>query len=427
VEAAQLYDVVQKMDVMPGNFIKKKVMLISPNFGGGGAERSIANLSVLLSDQGYDVHFVIFNVFPGREQIYQFKGRLHLLDVPAGRSLLSKAFRFLQRIAKVARIKKSINIDVSISFLEGADYVNILSRQKEKVVISIRGSKKNDEEIKGLLGSLRKRVLMPWLYKKADTVVCVSEGIKNEVEQMLNLHTGTTRVIHNYYDVDAVRFLAKESLPDFAEKLFMQSCIITSGRLHPQKNHVGLIHSLAWLRKLGNKSKLVILGEGDLKPTLIETCAALNLSACTLKNEALELTADVFFLGYQKNPWQFMGRARAFVLSSLWEGFPNALAEAMCLGLPVISTDCPHGPAEILSDEPLRYENRRAAAITKYGALVPMLWGENDYKTCAEMIQRFLSDSKLSNRVGKAAETRIRGFSQENVFLEWLNVIDEHG
>ena len=188
---------------------------------------------------------------------------------------------------------------------------------------------------------------------------------------MLNLHPGKARVIHNYYDVDAIRFLAGESLPDFAEELFKQSCIITSGRLHPQKNHVGLIHSVACLRKLGNKSKLVILGAGELKPLLIKTCAALNLSVCSLKNEVLDLTADVFFLGYQKNPWLFMGRARAFVLSSLWEGFPNALAEAMCLGLPVISTDCPHGPAEILSEESLRYETRNGSNNNKIRCVGP--------------------------------------------------------
>lgn len=293
---------------------KKKVILISPNFGGGGAERSIAKLSTLFSEKGYEVHFVIFNVFPGREQVYPHKGTLHILNIPAGASFLDKAFRFWQRVSKVAHIKRILNIDVSISFLEGADYVNILSRQKEKVIISIRGSKENDKEIKGVLGWLRKRILMPWLYKRADTMICVSEGIKHEVENMLNLPVGMAKVIHNFYDVDVIRSVASESLPHFAEELFMQPCIITSGRLHPQKNHVGLIRSFAHLRKLGNKSKLVILGAGELMPVLFETCEALELSVCSLQNEALDSISDVYFLGYQENPWRFMARAHAFVL-----------------------------------------------------------------------------------------------------------------
>jgi len=403
---------------------KKKVILISPNFGGGGAERSIAKLSALFTEKGYEVHFVIFNVFPGREQVYPHKGTLHILNVPAGTFFLDKAFRFWRRVSKVAHIKRTLNIDVSISFLEGADYVNILSRQNEKVIISIRGSKEHDKEIKGVLGWLRKRIFMPWLYKQADTVICVGEGIKHEVENMLKLPAGMAKVIHNFYDVDGIRSIASESLPHFAEELFMQPCVITSGRLHPQKNHVGLIHSFAHLRRLGNKSKLVILGAGELMPLLFETCEALKLSVCRLQNNALDSTSDVYFLGHQGNPWQFIARARAFVLTSSWEGFPNALAEAMCLGLPVISTDCPHGPAEILSDEPLNCGKRSIASITKYGALVPMLSGENDYKTCADVLDRFLTDGELRSKVGQAAEHRIRTFSQERVLLEWQKVID---
>src|SRR4030095_11852232 len=130
---------------------KKKVMLISPNFGGGGAERSIAKLSELLNDH-YEIHFVIFNIFPGREQVYPIKGKLHILGVPAGKSYLDKAFRLLERVKKVRTLKRELGIDVCISFLEGADYVNILSKSLEKVIISIRGSKENDEEINGLLG-----------------------------------------------------------------------------------------------------------------------------------------------------------------------------------------------------------------------------------------------------------------------------------
>jgi glycosyltransferase involved in cell wall biosynthesis len=411
------------MDVMNAATVKKKVMLISPNFGGGGAERSIAKLSILLSEKGYDVHFVIFNVFPGREQVYPISGSLHLLNVPAGKSYIGKAFRFLHRVIKVNRLKRKLNIDVGISFLEGADYVNILSRRKERVIISIRGSKENDEEIKGALGWLRKRILMPWLYKKADHIVCVSEGIKQEIERSMSIGCGKTSVINNYYDVKAIRSLAREPLPHYAEGLFRQPCIITSGRLHPQKNHAGLINSFAYLKKLGRKYKLVMLGDGELKSELISICARLRLSVSILKGGELDHTADVFFLGYQENPWIFVSRARIFVLSSSWEGFPNALAEAMCLGLPVISTDCPHGPREILSDDPLRERKERVAMITEFGALMPVLSTQDDCKVCADLIERFLSDSQLCAMLGKAAESRIKEFSADRVLMEWQKIM----
>ena len=424
MEVAQLHDLAQKVGVMENAGLKKKVMLVSPNFGGGGAERSIAKLSELLTAKNYDVHFVIFNVFPGREQVYPFKGLLHLLDVPAGKSYVDKIYRFLQRVWKVKRLKKKLNIDVCISFLEGADYVNILSRQKERVIISIRGSKENDEEIKGFLGWIRKSILMPWLYKRADNVVCVSEGIKLEIERALSLSAGKVKVIHNYYDVDAIRAQANEPLPFFAEQLFSRPCIITIGRLHPQKNHIGLIRAFAQLRKREKDCKLVILGSGDLKSKLVDACISLNLSASSIIDGSVDLNADVFFLGYQKNPWTFMRRARIFVLCSSWEGFPNALAEAMCIGLPVISTDCPHGPKEILSEELPSEKKRAAATVTKYGALVPILRSEADYSICAEMIHRFMTDEQLSSMTGKAAESRIRTFSLDRVVTEWQNVIE---
>ena len=404
----------------------KKVMLISPNFGGGGAERSISKLSIQLAEKNYEVHFVVFNVFPGREQVYPIKGAIHILDVPAGRSVVDKGFRLFDRIVKTRKLKKKFDIDVSISFLEGADYVNILSRQKEKVIISIRGSKESDEEISGLIGWVRKRILMPMLYRKADKVVCVSQGIKAEIENVFSLASGKTKVIYNSYDVDTIRILGNESLPAYAEGLFSKSCIVTSGRLHPQKNHVGLIYSFAQLRKLEIDCKLVILGTGELKAQLMDVCKALGLSVSVLTVDDLDTTADVVFLGYQKNPWMFMNRARLFVLSSLWEGFPNALAEAMSLGLPVISTNCPHGPSEMLSDVPLRELNAEEVTITRYGALLPILRNIKNYLTCAEVMKRFLTDRQLSVNLGNEAERRIRTFSAERASSDWQNLIEEN-
>ncbi len=412
------------MDVMPKSTMIKNVMLISPNFGGGGAERSIAKLSMMLSDAGYYVHFVVFNVFPGREQVYPIKGTLHNLDVPAGQSFVDKGFRLFQRIIKVRKLKRELSIEACISFLEGADYVNILSGRNDKVIISIRGSKENDEEIKGLLGWIRKKFLMPWLYTRADHVVCVSEGIKHEIEDKLSVAPEKITVIHNSYDVNGIQTLAKEQLPSYAEQLFAKPCIITSGRLHPQKNHVGLIHSFARLKKLENNCKLVILGTGELKSQLIKTCSELGLSVGGLNNHEFDSYADVFFLGYQKNPWMFMRRARVFVLSSLWEGFPNALAEAMCLGLPVISTNCPHGPGEMLSEEPLDKIESEAVTITRFGALVPILREEKDYFMCAEVMKHFLVNDKLCADVGREAEIRIRSFSDEGFAIEWQSIIE---
>jgi glycosyltransferase involved in cell wall biosynthesis len=336
---------------------------------------------------------------------------------------VDKAFRLLERVNKVRKLKQKLRIDVCISFLEGADYVNILSKSLDKVIISIRGSKENDEEINGVLGWIRKKVMMPWLYKNADNVVCVSAGIKDEIERTLSLSIRKVKVIPNYYDVDAIRKFGNEPLPPFAQKLFEYPCIITSGRLHPQKNHVGLLHSFAYLRKLNNECKLVILGSGGLQDHLVKTCSMLGLSVSILQEE-VDCSADVFFLGYQGNPWQFMSRARLFILTSSWEGFPNVLAEAMCLGLPVASSDCPHGPKEILSDVETSNGPNEMTRITKYGVLLPILKEEVHYKECAKTVQNLMIDKQLSAAISKAGQDRIRSFSSDQALVAWRSLIE---
>ena len=164
-----------------------RVMLISPDFGAGGAERSIAKLSFLLNEF-CDVHFVVFNKC--RPSVYPTAGNIYSLDVPAGNSIPGKLFRLFQRIKRAKRLKKKLNISVSISFLEGADYVNVFSREQDKTIISIRSSKESDEEISGVIGWIRKLILLPWLCKSAKGIVCVSEGIRFELIRTMSLLNG---------------------------------------------------------------------------------------------------------------------------------------------------------------------------------------------------------------------------------------------
>ena len=123
--------------------------------------------------------------------------------------------------------------------------------------------------------------------------------------------------------------------PEFQE-LFSFPVVINVARLEEQKGQEYLIRSFVRIKKEIPLTKLVILGEGHLEHKLRDLAKGLGLEQ------------DVVFLGWQKNPFKFLAYSKVFVLSSLWEGFPNTLLEAMALGLPVISTDCPSGPNEII-------------------------------------------------------------------------------
>jgi glycosyltransferase involved in cell wall biosynthesis len=179
--------------------------------------------------------------------------------------------------------------------------------------------------------------------------------------------------------------------------------IVNVGRLTEQKNQRELIAAVSELKKDNVNCRLVIIGEGELRDYL------LNLAA------ALKVEKDVLLLGFQENPFKYVARSAVFVLSSLFEGFPNALAEAMAAGCPVVASDCITGPREILapgtSDEgdPL---------YAKYGVI---------FRTCdtASMvrgIKRLLTDQAMRAEYSRLGKERVMDFDIKNTVNSYLNV-----
>jgi glycosyltransferase involved in cell wall biosynthesis len=125
--------------------------------------------------------------------------------------------------------------------------------------------------------------------------------------------------------------------------------------------------------------------------------------------KSLGIETEVIFLGFQKNPFKYMARSSLFVLSSLYEGFPNVILEAMALGLPVISTDCPSGPAEIIEDK-------------KNGLLVPV----KDEQALAGAIICVMTDERLRESLGREARLRADDFALEKIAKDYKRVLSEN-
>ncbi len=179
-------------------------------------------------------------------------------------------------------------------------------------------------------------ILMAALYRNADRVIAVSEGVRADVERITGLAPKKTVTIHNPYYLDWIAERAAEpSGHPWLDDPDGPPVLVAAGKLRPQKDFPTLIRAFAAVRK-ARPVRLIILGEGAQRQELEQLARDLGVDS------------DLAMPGHVDNPYAYFARSAAFVLSSAWEGFPNVLVEAMACGAPVVSTDCPSGPSEIL-------------------------------------------------------------------------------
>jgi glycosyltransferase involved in cell wall biosynthesis len=183
-------------------------------------------------------------------------------------------------------------------------------------------------------------------YLKADCIVAVSEGVADDLVSEVGLPRSAIRVIYNPVVTPELAARAEEPLVHPWLVPGSAPVLLAAGRLSAQKDFPTLLRAFARVRA-ARPARLIILGEGELRAQLEAQAVALGLGE------------DVQFPGFVENPYAYMRRAGVFVLSSAWEGFGIVLVEAMACGAPVVSTDCPVGPAEILEGG-------------RYGPLVPI-------------------------------------------------------
>lgn len=397
----------------------RNVMLIIPELSMGGAQRSLTNLSLELAKEN-NVWLVIFD----RDHIipYHHGGELISLDVQGGRTWFKKIASLVKRVSRLRALKRILDIQVSLSYLEGADYVNILSRVTDRIVISIRGSKYFDQEINGVTGWIRLNLLMPLLYRKADHVVCVSEGIREEMIERMGLPAETTTTIHNFYDMDSPLGGLYHKSEDRFKALMKCPFILGIGRLHPQKNFQRLIQVYSHFRGFLPDFKLVILGEGEERENLKATCERSGLRVFSNSGGPVDQDShDVFLVGFQ-NPAPFLEHTRLYVLSSLWEGFPNSLIEAMACGAVTVSADCPTGPREIVA--PGSQGPATAAEYAVYGVLLPLLNSTEHIRLWAEEIVKLLEDSGRLEYYKTSGRRRAKNFAAGEILSQWNALIE---
>lgn len=376
-----------------------RIAIILNCLHGGGAERIAGYLSKYLASK-YDVYLFLEDT---KNIVYEYGGQI--IDVGKdGREYLAYHIR-------AAKIK--YDIEVSVSFMEYFNHINVCTREKDAVILSERSYQRLIEP-REYVNEIQNRKFYPL----ADHIVAISEGVRNEIIETTITDPNDVSTIYNFFDYKKVRLMSEDDINCIiginGHKFDESKLIVSIGRLVEQKNHVRLLKQFEIFHKKDKKTKLIIIGSGGME----------NLLRKMIIN--LRLDDSVFILPYTSNPFPILKHADVFVLSSKYEGYGNVLLEAMALNIPVISVDCLAGPREILNDNTDYAKKIIGWEIAKRGILVTDnesdQTGETGY--LADAIETVLNDKSLRKWVIDAATEWIENRSNMKILQQWIACIE---
>jgi glycosyltransferase involved in cell wall biosynthesis len=322
--------------------VAELVALFIADLEGGGAQRSMVDLARGFHARGLRVDVLVVRprgelreALPAEVRVVALEGPLARLPLVAGskrrRALASipALLRYLHRERPRALLATSHSSNVA------AAVAARLAHSATRVVLRIDSQLTRAPELAGTLTQRRRerraRRTFPW----ADAWIAISEGVADDAARVTGIPRERIVAIHNPMLTPALRERATARIEHPWLAAGSAPVVIAAGRLVVQKDFATLIRAFARVRAR-RRVRLLILGEGPLRGALEQ-----------LAGEA-GVAADVRFAGRVANAPAWMARAAVFVLSSAWEGFGRVLVEALAVGCPVVSTDCPSGPREIL-------------------------------------------------------------------------------
>ena len=308
--------------------MKKRIAFFLASLRGGGAEKNVVNLANYYIDNGFNVDIVL--VQKTGPYLRDLHSNVHIIDLNKSRSIYSiLALRsYLLEVNPDALMSSVIHINLVTIFAK----LLLFKKIKTRIVVNQANPMTVPMIKNGKVGLLHLLMLklITFLYSFSDGIICVSKGVMQDILSFGLIPKNRTICIYNPVVTDAMIEYSTNSTP------FEKITFVGVGRLEEQKNFSLLIDAF-FIVKQSLDAQLIILGEGSLRAELFDQAYELGLQN------------DISLIGFVDDPFSYMKRSDAFVLSSLWEGFGNVIAESLALGVQIVSTDCPSGPSEILS------------------------------------------------------------------------------
>jgi len=356
---------------------QKKLAIFHPTMTVGGAERVVIHLANGFVERGYNVDLVLANA--NGELLNRVDSDVDLID------LSSPQVPGIGVAASIPGLAQYLRQKEPDSLFTAGNHVNIpaiiahqISNSDSKLVISEHNSPLSGGYSEQDTERNMKNQLLYWsekyLYPKADHIVAVSNGTANELSKVAEIPRDCIDVVYNPVITPEIMEKAKVDIDHNWFNNESTPVVLSVGSLSSRKDYSTLVRSFKLIREERDDAKLVIVGrDGGKRAELDNLTQSLGLS------DVIEMP------GYVENPFAYMANADVFVLSSVWEGFGNVLVEAMACGCPVVSTDCPSGPSEILSDG-------------RYGPLTPIRDPESLKKAVLWTLENPLDKESLQNR-----------------------------
>ncbi len=310
------------------SFARRDIAVFLPSLGGGGAERVVVHLVKEFRRRGIDAEIVVAGKVQGGAYI---DPEFPVRELGAGRvaSSLVRLIAYLRETRPhclMTTLAHANVVAIVANWLAGGES-RLVAREANMV------SAGRSTGWRGRIVASLQRIL----YRHLNAVIAVSNGVADDLTRETGVPSTRVKVVRNPIDTAMITEKAARNEEHDCQSAHRRPFVLAVGRLSVQKDYPTLINAFAAVRTRRD-ARLVILGEGPLRPELEQLIGKLGLA------EFVDLP------GFISNPYALMAQASVFVLSSRWEGLPNALIEAMACGARVVATDCPSGPRELLED-----------------------------------------------------------------------------